>query len=149
MGRGSQRTSGKLKPKFGDLAVRREMAAGYVLLPGAFERAWRRESHEKIKSQGCEWKADVLVPHPNSKCCLSATSKPSIYSQGQRLGDACPRQSHNSGDHGATSAVLPGTQVTYPGFHSAATMQLCATFLYPAPRDGAVAPNLKAAPGWH
>ena len=61
---------------------------------------------------------DVLVPHPNSKCCLLVTSKQSIYTRAHRLGDAGPRPqsefwvpwlhiSRSSWDH-----------VTSPGFHS-------------------------------
>ena len=105
----------------------------------------------KTKNQGCEWKMDVLAPHPNSKCCLSDTSKQSIYTRAQRLGDAGSRPESEFWGHGSTSAALPGT--TWPRLAStpAANMQLCPALLY-----SAVTLNLKAgaaqapaaAPGW-
>lgn len=72
----------------------------------------------KTKNQGCEWKMDVLVPHPNSKCCLSVTSKLSIYTRAQRLGDAGSRPESEFWGPWLHISRSSWDRVTSPGFHS-------------------------------
>lgn len=124
---------------------------------GAFKRAWGM-SEPREKNSRKLMPLPTPSPPPPPVLTASATSKQSIYTWGQRVGEDSPRQIQNSGAQGSTSAVLPEYPGAYPWLPlRKVSSALCSDFLWlsfigqchrPQP-EGRGGPGPRGSGWWH